>query len=199
MNGKGICYIVCAGERTELRFRPTADDFVIAADGGYGYLEDAGIKPDLVIGDFDSLGFVPEGNVIVLDPIKDMTDSFAAADEGLKRGYGVFEIYSALGGRLSHTFANLRLLSYLSHSGARAKIIGNGTEMLVTDGEETFTEGGYLSVFPVTETAEVKITDCKYSGTFVFTGFDSLGTSNEPLAGAKIEVLKGEVAVITEK
>ncbi len=199
MNEKGICYIVCAGERAALNFRPDRNDFVIAADGGYAYLKDAGITPDLVVGDFDSLGIVPDGNVIALNPIKDMTDSFAAADEGLKRGYKEFRIYSALGGRLSHTLANIRLLSYLLHSGAKAKIIGNGVEIIVTDGSATFGPGGYLSVFPVTETAEVKIENCKYSGTFTFTQRDSLGTSNEPLAGAIIKTLKGEIAIITEK
>ena len=71
----GICYIVGAGECAEINFKKEENDFVIAADGGYKYLLEAGIIPDAIIGDFDSLGFLPEGNnVLKLNPVKDITD-----------------------------------------------------------------------------------------------------------------------------
>ena len=50
----GICYIVGAGEPF-VPFSPKENDYVIAADGGYERLCTAGIRTDLLLGDFDSL------------------------------------------------------------------------------------------------------------------------------------------------
>ena len=80
----GICYLVCAGKIAPLSFAPAAGDLVVAVDGGLTYLEEAGIKPDIALGDFDSLGRVPGGpEVVRLDSVKDDTDTYAAARLGL--------------------------------------------------------------------------------------------------------------------
>ena len=77
----GICYIIGAGEDCGLDFVPTGDDLVIAADGGYAVTRKAGIRPNLVVGDFDSLGAAPEGEcVITLPVVKDVTDTWAAIE-----------------------------------------------------------------------------------------------------------------------
>lgn len=69
-------------------------DTVIAADAGLRYLRAAGINPDSVIGDFDSLGSVPEGGkVTVLPAEKDVTDMYAAAEAGVAAGYTEFKFY----------------------------------------------------------------------------------------------------------
>ena len=71
----GICYIVGAGEDCRIDFIPTTDDFVIAADAGLRYLEQAEINTDLVIGDFDTLNAIPQHpNVISLSTEKNDTD-----------------------------------------------------------------------------------------------------------------------------
>lgn len=197
---KGICYLVCAGDPAPLDFTPTADDLVVAVDGGYMHLQRAGLAPYLAVGDFDSLGGVPViDNVLCLDPVKDVTDTFAAAEEGLRRGYRDFRLYCALGGRLSHTLANIHTLAHLMHHGAHAVIVGDGTEIRVFDKKADFAPGGYLSLFPLTDTATVRISGCKYDGTFTFTHADSLGVSNEPLDGATVKVLSGEVVAVAEK
>lgn len=54
------CYIFGAGDLSVLRERPKAGDYVIAADGGWNACLALGIIPDLLLGDFDSLGIVPE-------------------------------------------------------------------------------------------------------------------------------------------
>lgn len=112
---KGICYIVGAGENYGIDFVPTSDDIVIAADAGITYLEECGVVADLIIGDFDTLKFIPEKtNVIALSTEKDDTDMFAAICEGIKSGYEIFYIYCGTGGRIDHTIANLQILAYLS-------------------------------------------------------------------------------------
>ena len=56
-----VCYIVGAGDCPPLdNIRINEGDTLIAADAGLRYLRAAGINPDSVIGDFDSLGSVPE-------------------------------------------------------------------------------------------------------------------------------------------
>ena len=121
----GICYIVGAGENYGIDFSPCADDFVIAADAGFQVLEQHGINMDLVIGDFDSLSFVPKHpEVIPLKKEKDDTDMRAAVLEGMKAGYETFHIYGGTGGRIEHTIANMQLLAELSSGGKRGFLFG---------------------------------------------------------------------------
>ena len=69
-----VCHIVGGGDFFGIR--PTGEgDFIIAADKGLLYLQNLGITPNLVIGDFDSLGHTPNGrNIIVLPCEKNDTD-----------------------------------------------------------------------------------------------------------------------------
>ena len=53
------CYIVGAGDFTPRGFAPVPGDLVLAADGGYRALYSLGYMPDLLLGDFDSLGDLP--------------------------------------------------------------------------------------------------------------------------------------------
>ena len=85
-----ICYIVGAAP-TEALPSPREGDFLIAADRGYEALRAAGIAPDLIMGDFDSLGFTPEGeNVLPHSPIKDDTDLLLAIRWAMERGWRRF-------------------------------------------------------------------------------------------------------------
>lgn len=120
---KGICYVIGAGECSRLLLHPKKEDYVIAVDGGYEYVKEK--RVDLVIGDFDSLHYMPtHPNRISLPCEKDDTDMLAAVREGLKAGYQTFYIYGGCGGRFAHTIANLQVLSYLLNEGARGWLIG---------------------------------------------------------------------------
>ena len=110
------CCIFGAGDYGAMP-RPELDGrcFLIAADGGYGQLKQWGMSPHLAVGDFDSLGRVPEDVEVVRHPVrKDDTDMMLAVQEGLARGCGRFLIYGGLGGRLDHTLANLHILAFLA-------------------------------------------------------------------------------------
>jgi len=117
----GECYIIGAGSFYGLAAVPEEQDFVIAADGGLRHCREAGIRPDLVLGDFDSLGKAPEEEQVLRLPVeKDDTDTLAAIREGLRRGYTRFRIYGGTGGkRPDHTLANLQSLLFLAKQGAR--------------------------------------------------------------------------------
>ena len=108
----GICYIVGSRPPGEIVLAAGREALVIAADGGLRHLEDQGLRPDLIVGDFDSLGRAPQGDNVLRHPVeKDDTDMLLAVRMGLDRGYGTFVLYGGLGGRLDHTLANLQTLN----------------------------------------------------------------------------------------
>ena len=118
MEGKE-CYIIGAGEFFGLGCRPGADDFVIAADGGYRYCLAEKLKIDLLLGDFDSLSQIPQVENVERFPVeKDDTDTMLALKKGLSLGYRSFRIFGGTGGRLDHTLANLQSLLYLAERDA---------------------------------------------------------------------------------
>ena len=114
------CYIVGAGEFFGFEELPSPEDYVIAADGGYAVCRAKGVVPNCILGDFDSLGWVPEEENVIRVPVeKDDTDMMLAVKKGLEQGCAVFHIYGGTGGRLDHTVANLQALLYLADRGVR--------------------------------------------------------------------------------
>ena len=94
----GICYIVGAGPIEDLHLKPSEKDFVIAADAGYLQMAGLSVVPDLVVGDFDSMGQKPNHpNVVVYPKEKDATDTLLAIDEAAPR-YRKYDL-GGLGGR----------------------------------------------------------------------------------------------------
>lgn len=203
MDKKGICYIVGAGENYGLDFILHAEDFVIAADAGFQALEQKGISADVVIGDFDTLHFIPKHpNVIVLNPEKDDTDMHAAVGEGIKEGYKTFHIYCGTGGRIEHTIANIQVLTELSQNGRRGFLFGKDYIITaLTNGCMTFPENasGYISVFSHSEKSEgVYLRGLKYElENAVLTNTFPLGVSNEFVGEeSTITVKRGTLLIV---
>lgn len=182
---KGICYVVGAGENCGIDFMPTQEDVVIAADAGTKYLEECRIVADIIIGDFDTLGFIPkQSNVIVLNTEKDDTDMFAAVREGIKLGYKTFHIYCGVGGRIDHTIANLQMIAYLSELGKQGFLFDSENVITtISNSRLSFNEipSGYISVFSYSERAEgVCLQGLKYElENSVLVNTFPLGVSNE--------------------
>ena len=129
------CVIFCAGGFSALAEPVDESDYVIAADGGYAHTQALGLTPDAVLGDFDSLGFVPEQ--AIRHPVeKDDTDAMLAVRHGLRRGCDRFFLYGGLDGpRLDHTVANYQTLQFLADQGARGWLIGE--KQIVTVGADS--------------------------------------------------------------
>lgn len=196
-----ICYIIGAWHGEDAVIRPSADDLVIAADGGYKTLEVLGVKSDLVVGDFDSLGYVPTAEDIVQHPVrKDDTDTLLAIRLGLERGYRSFVIIGALGGRLDHTFANLQTLLFLRDHGAKGLLYGDGFAVTtVTNGSITVTGEGTLSVFSADPNAKgVTLQNVGYPlENAELTNSFPIGVSNEFIGKpATISVADGTLLVM---
>lgn len=204
---KGICYIIGAGSFYNDNIRPAENDYVIAADGGYRYAESLGIKPNVVIGDFDSLGETPDfPDVIKLKPEKDRTDIAEAVELGIEMGYRLFRIYGGTGGsRTDHTIANFQLLTYLSSRGMKGFLYGeNEIFTAITDGKITFppSMSGYISVFAHSNSCEgVTLKGLKYPlENYTLSNNIALGVSNE-FTGVEssVSVKKGTLLIAYPK
>ena len=145
------CVIFCAGGFSALAEPVNEADLVIAADGGLRHAEQCGVRPTLILGDFDSLGYTPD-RAEVFPVEKDDTDTMLAVKTGLEQGCGEFYIYGGTGGRrLDHTLANLQTLLYLRRHGARGYLYDNDFVWTAVENEtitvEQTVEWGLLSVF----------------------------------------------------
>lgn len=197
----GICYIAGAGECSRLLLSPSEKDMVIAVDGGYEYLKEQRI--DMVVGDFDSLSYIPEHpNVRLLPAQKDDTDMLAAIKEGLKAGYRTFHIFGGCGGRLDHTIANIQTLAFLTEHGARGFLFHENMVLTMIK-NETFLlpsyQKGYVSIFAYGDRAEgVTLKGLKYPlEKAELTSHFPVGVSNEFTGQpAGITVEKGSLLVI---
>ena len=199
----GKCVILCAGEIGGDILPLEQDDLLIAADGGYTHTRVLGLAPHIVLGDFDSLGYVPEG-AQVHPKEKDDTDAMLAVKLGLSEGYKEFYIYGGMDGpRVDHTMANYQLLHYLSEHGAKGYLIGVRQNAAVITDSIAFAaeQTGTVSVFCLGQEALVDIEGLKYSlkDGLLQPSFP-LGVSNQFIGKkGKITVKKGTVLVIWEK
>ena len=201
------CFIFGAGKDTGLVCRPGPGDYVIAADGGYLACRRAGIVPDLLVGDFDSMAEPADfPNILRLPVEKDDTDTFLAAKYAMERGCRTFHIYGGTGGRLDHTLANLQLLVWLSQRGAGGYLYDEGfTYTAVTNGAITIPQGpewGLLSVFCMGPDAKgVYESGVQYPlEDAVLTAGFPLGVSNHIIAPqARISVREGSLVIGWER
>lgn len=196
------CVIFCAAGFDALIAPIGEGDYVIAADGGFGHTEALGLKPNAVLGDFDSLGYTPAGaNVFPVE--KDDTDAMLAVRHGLSLGLREFLIYGGLDGpRLDHTFANVQTLQFLTEHGAYGYLIGKDDILtVVKDGSVHFPAGaeGTISVFCVGADAQGVTERGLY-----YPLEDALLTSSFPLgasnhftgAEAEISVKQGSLLLV---
>jgi thiamine pyrophosphokinase len=98
------------------------DDYIVCADGGFLPAQRENIVPHALVGDFDSLGKVPENippecRILKAEREKNETDTFLCLQCGMEAGCGSFAVAGGIGGRLDHTVANLQLLVYAVRRG----------------------------------------------------------------------------------
>ena len=194
------CFIFAAGTFYGLRQRPRPGDLVLAADPGYETCRRAGIVPDLLLGDFDSMDQPADFDRVRRVPVeKDDTDTMLAVKTGLEQGCGEFYLYGGTGGkRLDHTVANFQTLYYLRRQGARGYLYDNEFVWTVLENEtvriKKTVEWGLLSVFCLGARAEgVTITGVQYPlNQAELTADFPLGVSNHILEDqAMVQVERG--------
>lgn len=147
-----VVFVISGGELGDPAFlkelsakvRPAA---LICADGGTRHAGAAGIMPDLIVGDMDSLDpetlcrYEAQGTRIVRHPPgKDETDTELALAEALRMAPAEIWIWGALGRRIDHSLANIALLVQGRQQGIAVKLIDQWCELFLID-RRTVIEG----------------------------------------------------------
>ncbi len=131
-------------------------DMTICCDAGLDRAIELGVKPTILLGDFDSAEHFSmaddfdSAELVVLPHEKDVTDTEAAVDLAYERGATVITIIGGLGGRLDHTMANLGLLAkylgkadiFIIDGDNFVRMLAPGKHMIVSAGYE------YLGLIP---------------------------------------------------
>lgn len=189
-------------KRIKSKLNPQTD-FYTFCDGGLNHQKKLGIKPDLIIGDFDSHKKpVTSVETIQLPTQKDDTDTFFAIKEGLSRGFLDFLFIGSIGNRLDHSLCNISALLYAHTHHAKANIQDDFSQMEIAGSTTIEIEDSvsYFSLMTITGTAEnVTITNAKYpleNGTV--TPEYQYAISNEvlPEKTATVNVGKGKLLLI---
>ncbi|MDO4276164.1 MAG: thiamine diphosphokinase [Eubacteriales bacterium] len=188
---------------------------LIAADKGLEFFMKTGIKPDIAVGDFDSLS--REGREYLdkaadmeikrLKPEKDDSDTQSAVNLAIDRGAQGIALLGTMGSRLDHMLANLGLLSFGQKKGVNivmadahnyVTLIQSGT-VLHKSGQF----GRFVSFFPVGgDVPGVVLEGFKYplNGHYLTVSDSGLTVSNEIIQDeARVTFEKGSLLMIMSR
>ena len=183
---------------------PEAGCDLVGADRGALTAVKQGKRLRLAIGDFDSVSgeerkLIEEmsDEVIRLNPVKDESDSQAALEEIMRRGYEKVLVIGAFGGRLDHEAVNLRLAEkysgrvVLQNENNRVIVLGAGKYEVAKNGYR------YISILPLSD-CRVTLSGMKYPlDRREMTPEDLYGLSNEILGETgQIVNTRGKIMVI---
>lgn len=152
------CVIVAGGDVTG-RIHVPEGALLICADCGYLRAREQGLRPDILIGDLDSLtGELPADCEIIRRPVeKDETDTLLAVCCGRDRGCRRFFIYGVFGGsRPDHSLANVQMLHHMALEGLEGTLFHGSSRITVQlPGVKRYERfNGYLSLFSLSDTCE---------------------------------------------
>ncbi|MBQ7970089.1 MAG: thiamine diphosphokinase [Treponema sp.] len=181
-------------------------DFIICCDCGFRHLQKLNVKPNLIVGDFDSHKnpHLPV-ETIVLPCEKDDTDTGFAVKEALKRGANDFLFLGVIGNRFDHSFANISILLMLDTLGKSALAIDDFSELQIISSQKAFIsdEFSFFSLLNVSGTAEgISIKNAKYPlENAIIKSEDQYGISNQVLPNqiAEVSIQKGRLLLIRVK
>lgn len=203
-----VCALVGASEFNKEAFMAmdaaSVFDFVIAVDGGYEYMLEIGRRVDMVVGDFDSLGYLPTGvRKATYSPEKDKSDMELAIDHAKRMKQDSIVAFGALGMRLDHTISNLQVFARESERGMSIRAIGALEEVFFVSGPDVVEfearPSGTISVFSLSEAASgVFIRGLKWEIDDVeLSNRTSLGLSNEFIGEASLIGVEQGTIIVT--
>lgn len=188
------------------------DIYVVVADGGLKFLLKNGMLPDFFVGDLDSVELEGALKDILNDipkkivPVeKDDTDMALAVAKAYEKGYRNILLYGGCGGaRISHTLANIQMMSFYAKKGCSLQMLGDGVRLeILHNASKTLSAAmkGSISVICLSDIAEgVTIQGLKYEYTGALTSDRTLGVSNSFVGkDAIVSVENGTLLLVYER
>lgn len=188
------------------------DIYVVVADGGLKFLLKNGMLPDFFVGDLDSVELEGDLKDILKDipkeivPVeKDDTDMALAVAKAYEKGYRNILLYGGCGGtRISHTLANIQMMSFYAKKGCSLQMLGDGVRLeILHNASKTLSAAmkGSISVICLSDIAEgVTIQGLKYEYTGALTSDRTLGVSNSFVGkDAMVSVENGTLLLVYER
>ena len=184
-----------------------SEEKIIYADAAYKYSVRLNGKTTLgVVGDFDSLSYIPVNErVVLLDEEKNFTDGERAVYFAKECGEREIVIYGAYGGKIEHVLGNIALLKIARDIGVKA-IIRSGKQFteLIGVGEHSIKvkKDGKVSLIPYGGNCSFGESQGLYYPLdgLTLTSADTRGISNvAKSAEITFSVSKGETLVIYER
>lgn len=179
------CSIISGAPNCDVDFLKNNVDknfFIICADSGYRHCIDAGITPDIVIGDFDSSPAPDNIKCIKLPEKKDDTDTFYVVKYAVENGFDELEIFNAVGNRFDHTYSNMMCLNYCKEHNIKASIIDRQNKLLMVDKKIIINDSvyKYFSLFAIGgEVSGLTIKNAEYElENVLLSPFDQYTQSN---------------------
>ena len=188
--------------------KPKKDDLIIAADAGWRNAKDCGVTPQILVGDFDSLGEpdVPDDTEVIRLPAeKDDTDTQVAVRLALERGAGEIVIIGGLDGRLDHTLSSLAILEYLDLKHVHALITsGKNRAHFLRNNSTLIARSDFRYLSLIAADAKVKgvtVEGCKYPlKRATLTRLNQYAVSNEITGNCTlIDVRRGGVWIVESR
>ena len=173
-------------------------EYIIAADSGLKYIDELGLVPDMILGDYDSvedglLDKYKSTDIKTYPREKDYTDTHIAIINALKAGASDIYILGATGTRMDHTFTNICNMKAALDCDVPCFIYDKHNK----DGQY----GEYVSIVPLSEEAVISLSGFKYTlDNYVLHQGLSICQSNEIKENeAVINIKKGLVIVFETK
>ena len=180
----------------------------IVVDGALEITHGLGVKPDYIVGDFDTvnqklLEYYDKDIILRHPPEKDQTDTELAIETALRNGCNQLVFFGATGSRLDHSLGNIFLLEHLLKQGIEAEILNENNRLYLKNHDFLLkrkeARGDFVSLLPLTETVEnVTLRGFKYPVEHLtFYREKTLGISNEITEEeANVEFSKGIFIVV---
>ena len=148
------CVIIAGAPEKDLSYynQYISDRYIICADSGYLKCKELSVKPDLIIGDFDSSPY-PDADceIIKLNTHKDDTDTLHCAQVAVERGFNDVVILGGIGDRVDHTYANVLILNFFLDNNVKAIMLDGKNRIRVAGKSLALKKGDYkyFSLFPL--------------------------------------------------
>ncbi|MDL1892202.1 thiamine diphosphokinase [Sphingobacteriales bacterium CHB3] len=197
--------IICNGEspgRKPVQKLARHSDLIVAADGGANVALSLGIRPDVIIGDLDSITkqtarFFSTSRLIHVSR-QDNTDLEKALD--FLRGIETKKvaIVAATGKRLDHTLGNLSVIWNYTSS-IEIRFVGDAWYAVPIDNRRTFhaSTGTIISLLPFGACAGITLRGLRYPLTNASMKVGEIGVSNVvEKSPFSVDVKKGRVLMI---